>query len=366
MKYLPVILLLAACAPATKKNERSVMERPFGTYEDRAVTEYTLTNQQGMELSVINYGGAVTRLLVPGSNSGPGDVVAGFESLEGYLQKGNPFFGALVGRYANRIAKASFSLDNKSFQLAANDHGNSLHGGNKGFDKLFWTITKLPGDSSLRLNYKSPDGEEGYPGNLDIEVVYTLTGDNTWRIDYKATTDKPTPVNLTQHAYFNLSAGADSTILGHTLQINADGYTPVDSLLIPLGRIDGVNGPLDFRTAKLIGRDIAQVPGGYDHNWVLNKTADPLTKAAVLTHAASGRMMEVWTTEPGLQFYSGNFLDGSLVDTKNGKPYIKYGALCLEAQHFPDSPNQPAFPSTILQPGQVYTQTTLYKFINTK
>lgn len=339
------------------------MTKPFGNYETKAVTEFTLTNQHGMELSVINYGGAVTRLLVPGRNGKPEDVVAGFDNLEGYLQKGNPYFGALVGRYANRIRQAKFTLDGQPFQLAANDHGNSLHGGNKGFDKVYWQITKLPGDSSLRLTYKSSDGEEGYPGNLDIEVVYTLTNDNEWKIEYKATADKPTPVNLTQHAYFNLSAGADPTILGHDLQILADGYTPVDSVLIPTGKIDSVTAPLDFRISKPIGRDIAQVPGGYDHNWVLNNEAAALRKAAVLLHAASGRAMEVWTTEPGLQFYSGNFLDGTLTQTKNGKPYAKHGALCLEAQHFPDSPNQPSFPGTILRPGQVYTQTTIYKFI---
>lgn len=362
MKYLSFFLLLAACAQAPKK-DRSIMTKPFGNYETKAVTEFTLTNQHGMELSVINYGGAVTRLLVPGRNGKPEDVVAGFDNLEGYLQKGNPYFGALVGRYANRIRQAKFTLDGQPFQLAANDHGNSLHGGNKGFDKVYWQITKLPGDSSLRLTYKSSDGEEGYPGNLDIEVVYTLTNDNEWKIEYKATADKPTPVNLTQHAYFNLSAGADPTILGHDLQILADGYTPVDSVLIPTGKIDSVTAPLDFRISKPIGRDIAQVPGGYDHNWVLNNEAAALRKAAVLLHAASGRAMEVWTTEPGLQFYSGNFLDGTLTQTKNGKPYAKHGALCLEAQHFPDSPNQPSFPGTILRPGQVYTQTTIYKFI---
>ena len=361
MKYLPFFLLLAACAQTAKK-DRSVTEKPFGNYEGKTVTEYTLTNKQGMELSVINYGGAVTRLIVPGSNGQPGDVVAGFEDLDGYLQKNNPFFGALVGRYANRIARAKFTLNGEDYQLAANDHGNSLHGGNRGFDKLYWNITKLPGDSSLLLQYKSGDGEEGYPGNLDIEVVYTLSSDNAWRIDYKATTDKPTPVNLTQHAYFNLSGGTDSTILGHTLQINADGYTPVDSLLIPLGRIDSVTSPLDFRSAKLIGRDMAQVPGGYDHNWVLNRHSSSLQKAAFLFHEASGRGMEVWTTEPGLQFYSGNFLDGTLSGTKNGKPYNRHAALCLEAQHFPDSPNQSSFPNTILYVGHVYTQTTIYKF----
>ncbi|MGN6420288.1 MAG: aldose epimerase family protein [Pseudobacter sp.] len=362
MKYLSLFLLLAACAQAPQK-DRSIMTKPFGNYDNKAVTEYTISNQHGMQLSVINYGGAVTRLVVPDRNGKPGDVVAGFDSLEGYLQKGNPYFGALVGRYANRIRQAKFTLDGQPFQLAANDHGNSLHGGNKGFDKVFWEITKLPGDSSLLLKYKSPDGEEGYPGNMDMEVVYTLTNDNQWKIEYKATTDKPTPVNLTQHAYFNLSAGTDPTILEHQLQIEANGYTPVDSTLIPLGRVDSVTAPLDFRTAKPIGRDLAQVPGGYDHNWVLNKTTAALQKAATLTHAASGRSMEVWTTEPGLQFYSGNFLDGTLTNTKNGAAYNKHAALCLEAQHFPDSPNQPSFPGTIIRPGETYSQTTIYKFI---
>lgn len=362
MKYLSLLLLLAACSQAPQK-DRSIMTKPFGNYENKAVTEYTITNQQGMQLSVINYGGAVTRLLVPDRNGKTGDVVAGFSSLDGYLQKGNPYFGALVGRYANRIRLAKFTLDGQSFQLAANDHGNSLHGGNKGFDKVFWEITKLPGDSSLLLTYKSSDGEEGYPGSLDIEVTYTLSNDNTWTIEYKATTSKPTPVNLTQHAYFNLSAGTDPTILGHELQIDADSYTPVDSTLIPTGKVDSVTAPLDFRAAKPIGRDMAQVPGGYDHNWVLNNTKTAIRKAAVLTHAASGRAMEVWTTEPGLQFYSGNFLDGTLTQTKDGKPYNRHAALCLEAQHFPDSPNQPSFPGTILRPGQTYSQTTIYKFI---
>ncbi|QEC45175.1 aldose epimerase family protein [Pseudobacter ginsenosidimutans] len=363
MKYLPVFLLLTACTQAPKK-DRLIMTKPFGNFESQAVTEYTLINQQGMELSVINYGGAVTRLLVPDKNGEQGDVVAGFDSLAGYLQKGNPYFGALIGRYGNRIDKAGFTLDDHPYQLDANDHGNSLHGGNKGYDKVYWQITKLPGDSSLKLTYKSKDGEGGYPGNLDIEVMYTLGSDNSWRIDYKATTDKPTPVNLTQHAYFNLSAGSEPTILNHNLQIDAEKYTPVDSLLIPIGRVDGVTAALDFRNAKPVGRDIAQVAGGYDHNWVLNKHDASLRKVAILSHAASGRGMEVWTTEPGLQFYSGNFLDGTLSHTKNGKPYIQHAALCLEAQHFPDSPNQPSFPGTILRPGQVYTQTTIYKFIN--
>ncbi|HWJ26279.1 MAG TPA: aldose epimerase family protein, partial [Flavisolibacter sp.] len=298
----------------------------------------------------------------PDKNGKFGDVVLGYESLDGYLQKGNPYFGALIGRYGNRIAKGKFTLDGKTYTLAANNNGNTLHGGNKGFDKVVWNAEKQ-GDSSLKLTYQSKDGEEAYPGNLNVTVVYTLTADNALMIDYTATSDKATPVNLTNHAYYNLSAGSDSTILNHELQINADKYTPVDSLLIPTGQIASVKGtPFDFTTMKPIGRDIAQVKGGYDHNWVLNKTSKGLEKIATLYHPASGRMMDVYTTEPGLQFYTGNFLDGSLTNTKGGAKYVQHGALCLETQHFPDSPNHPNFPSTILKPGETYKSTTVYKF----
>jgi len=290
-------------------------------------------------------------------------VALGFDSLSGYLQKGNPFFGCLVGRYANRIANAKFTLDGKEYTLAANNNGQSLHGGIKGFDKVLWKAEKLPGDSSLKLTYLSKDGEEGYPGNLAAEVVYTLTSENELKIDYTATTDKATVVNLTNHSYFNLSAGSDSTILDHELQLNADHYTPVNEFLIPTGKIDPVKEtPMDFTTAKLIGKDIDSVKGGYDHNWVINKTGTGLEKIASLYHTASGRLMEVYTTEPGVQFYTGNFLDGSLINTKNGQKYMQHAGLCLETQHFPDSPNQPAFPTTILKPGETYKQTTLYKF----
>lgn len=340
----------------------AITEKSFGTFEGKPVTEYTLTNGNGMQVSIINYGGAITRLVVPDKKGELGDVVTGFTSVDGFLQKDNPYFGALIGRYGNRIAGGKFTLDGTEYKLAGNNNGNSLHGGNKGYDKVYWNIEKL-GDSSLKLTYKSKDGEEGYPGNLDVEVVYTLTPDNALQLDYKATTDKATPVNLTSHAYFNLSAGKDSTILGHELWINAEEYTPVNAQLIPTGKIDKVaGGPMDFTTAKPIGRDLAKVEGGYDHNWVLKRTGTGLETIATLYDPASGRRMDVITTEPGLQFYSGNFLDGTLTQTKDGKKYVKYAALCLETQHYPDSPNHPNFPNTVLKPGETYTQTTIYKF----
>jgi len=247
--------------------------------------------------------------------------------------------------------------------LAANDHGNSLHGGNKGYDKVWWNIEKLPGDSSLKLTYLSKDGEEGYPGNLNVQVIYTLAANNSLKIYYTATTDKATPVNLTNHCYFNLSAGKDSTIFNHELMIDADKFTPVNDKLIPTGKIAEVkNTPMDFTTAKKVGRDIDSVKGGYDHNWVLNKKGNALEKVAAVYEPNSGRYMEVFTTAPGLQFYSGNFLDGTLTNTKKGQKYLQHAALCLETQHFPDSPNEPAFPNTILKHGETYTQTTVYKF----
>lgn len=341
----------------------TITEIPFGSFEGKEVKEYTLTNASGMQVGIINYGGTITKIITPDKSSAMGDVVLGYDSLSGFLQKGNPYFGALIGRYANRIANGKFSLDGKEYTLAGNNNGNSLHGGNKGYDKVWWNIEKLPGDSSLKLTYVSKDGEEGYPGNVNVKVTYTLTPDNDLKIEYSATTDKPTPLNLTSHAYFNLSAGNDSTILNHQLQIDADKYTPVNDKLIPTGQIAEVkNTPMDFTAAKNIGKDIAAVNGGFDHNWVLNKKTAGLEKVANLYEPNSGRNMEVLTTEPGLQFYSGNFLDGTLTNTKGSKKYVKHAALCLEAQHFPDSPNQPAFPNTILKPGETYAQTTVYRF----
>ena len=354
----------ASSTDSSYKNENKVgiTEKPFGNTNGQAITEYTITNAKGMQLSVINYGGTITKLTAPDKNGTFGDVVLGYDSLSGYLQRGNPYFGALIGRYGNRIGKATFTLDGQTYNMDKNDGANSLHGGNKGYDKVVWTAEKQ-GDNSLKLTYHSKDGEGGYPGNLDVTVVYTLQADNAVKIDYTATTDKATPVNLTNHAYYNLSAGTDSTILNNELQINADKYTPVDAGLIPTGELADVKStPFDFTSSKPIGKDIGQVKGGYDHNWVLNKKGNTLEKIVTLYHPTSGRVMEVYTTEPGVQFYTGNFLNGRLIHTKSGAKYVKNAALCLETQHFPDSPNHPNFPSTILKPGETYKSTTVYKF----
>jgi len=372
LSFISLIFLIACNNNNTNEPEEqskettmksSISEEPFGTHNGENVTKYTLTNPAGMQVGIINYGGTITDIITPDKSGNKGNVVLSFDSLSGYLQKGNPFFGALIGRYGNRIANGKFTLDGQQYTLAGNDHGNSLHGGNKGYDKVVWKAEKLPGDSSLQLTYASKDGEEGYPGNLNIKVLYTLTSANGIKIDYTATTDKATPVNLTNHAYFNLSAGKDSTILGHHLLINADKFTEVNDKLIPTGKLPEVKGgPMDFTTEKMIGKDIAQVKGGYDHNWIISRKGNDVEKAAELYDPSSGRLMEVWTTEPGLQFYSGNFLDGTLTNTRGGATYVKHAALCLETQHYPDSPNQPAFPNTILKPGDTYRQVTIYKF----
>jgi aldose 1-epimerase len=334
----------------------------YGVRGNDTIRQYTLTNANGMQVKIINYGGTITNLLVPDRQKQMGDVVLGYDSLGGYLQKANPYFGCLVGRYANRIAHGSFTLDGTTYTLAKNDGNNSLHGGLKGFDKVIWQADQYT-DSTLQLAYVSKDGEEGYPGTLTIVVLYTVTADNGLKISYSATTEKATPVNLTNHAYFNLSAGKDSTILNHELMIRGEQYTEVNNELIPTGTLPDVKGtPMDFTKAKRIGQDIDSVKGGYDHNWVLTRTAEEgLQKAAELYDPASGRFMEVFTTQPGIQFYTGNFLDGTL-HGKGGRTIAKHGALCLETQHFPDGPNQPSFPSTILRPGETYQQTTVYKF----
>ena len=343
----------------------SVAEDGYGEVDGEKITQYTLTNPSGMIVKIINYGGTVTDIIVPDKNGKAGNVVLGYDSLAGFLQRGNPYFGCIVGRYANRIANAKFTLDGKEYQLASNNNGNTLHGGVKGFDKRVWKASDINTDSiaSIKFTYDSKDMEEGYPGNLHTEVVYTLTKDNELKIEYTATTDKATPVNLTNHCYFNLSAGTDSTILDHELMLRATQFTPVNGQLIPTGRIDTVKGnAMDFTSAKKIGKEIAQVDGGYDHNWVFQKPENRFDLVASLYHQPSGRFMEVRTTEPGIQFYSGNFLDGTLKNTRGGAKYVKHAGLCLETQHFPDSPNQPAFPNTILKPGETYQQITVYKF----
>jgi aldose 1-epimerase len=341
----------------------SVAQQKYGNADGKDIMQYTLTNAAGMVVKIINYGGTITNISVPDAAGNAGDVVLGFDSLAGYLGKANPYFGCITGRYANRIAKGKFSIDGKTFQLPINNNGNTLHGGINGFNRKFWAGELQPGDSSIKFSYTSKDGEEGFPGNCNVEVVYTLSHNNELKIDYKATTDKPTAVNITNHSYFNLSAGRDSTILGHEIFINADKYVAVNNELIPTGELPEVKGTaMDFTVPAKIGTDIEKVAGGYDHTYVLNKKGSSEPELAVAVHdPASGRYMEVFTSEPGVQFYSGNFLDGSLIG-KNGMQYVKHGGLALEAQHFPDSPNQPNFPNTILRPGETFSQTTVYKF----
>jgi aldose 1-epimerase len=351
-----------ACSLVTSKQAISVTPQNVGSFEGKLVTEYTLTNANGMQVGIINYGGIITKIITQAKDGSYGDVLTGYENFDGYLQKGNPYFGALIGRYANRLAKGTYTIDSVEYKAALNNNGQSLHGGVKGFDKVIWEARTLPGDSSIQLVYLSKDGEEGYPGNLKVVVVYTLTANNAIKIEYTASTDKTTVINLTNHAYFNLSAGSSPTIYDHVLEIKADKYTPVDSVLIPTGALVVVKGtPMDFTSPKKIGQDINKVPGGYDHNWVLNKT-DSLKEVANVYEPNSGRYLTVATTEPGIQFYSGNFLDGTLTGTKKGVVYNKHYALTLETQHFPNSPNQPGFPSTILKPGETYHQTTVYRF----
>lgn len=339
---------------------KAITKNDWGDADGKKVYLFTLTNKKGTEIKITNYGGVVTSWKVADKNGNIASIVLGFDSLKGY-QIPPPYFGAIIGRYGNRIANGKFKLEGKEYTLATNNGKNHLHGGNKGFDKVVWDVSPLEDSiSSITLNYLSKDGEEGYPGNLKVSVKYTLTDADELLIEYNAETDKATPVNLTNHSYFNLTGDVNNTILNHTLMINADKYTPVDTTLIPTGEIKDVTStPFDFKNFKLIGTDIDKVPGGYDHNFVLNKSGNGLQRAAVLFDSTSGRQLEVFTTEPGLQFYSGNFLDGTL-KTSDGKPINKHTALCLETQHFPDSPNQPAFPSTILKPGEKYHTLTKY------
>ena len=345
-----------------------IEKSPFGkTPSGEAVELYTLKNASNAEVRIMTYGGTVVSLKVPDRSGKPGDIVLGYETLDGYL-KNSPYFGSIIGRYGNRIGKGQFSLDGKQYTLPKNNGENTLHGGIKGFDKVVWKAAEVKSKEgpALSLTYLSKDGEEGFSGNLNATVVYTLTNNNELRLEYTATTDKVTVVNLTHHSYFNLAG--EGSILQHALMINADKFTPVDAGLIPTGELRSVKGtPMDFSKPTAIGARIDQqyeqlVAGkGYDHNWVLNHSTGELSMAARVYEPSTGRVMEVLTTEPGLQFYSGNFLDGTITG-KGGQVYKQRSGFCLETQHFPDSPNKPAFPSTILKPGQQYKSTTVYKF----
>jgi aldose 1-epimerase len=336
----------------------------FGTLPNKSkVTRFSLTNQLGVTASVMNYGATLVALEAPDRRGHLVDITLGFDNLDGYVRHNSPYFGCIVGRCANRIAHGRFHLDGREYRLATNDGVHHLHGGRKGFDKAFWQAEAGTGQNpSVRFTYQSPDGEEGYPGNLRVAVVYTLTDTNELFIDYHATTDNPTPVNLTNHSYFNL---ADSeTILDHESMIASTRFIPVDDTLIPTGEMKRVEGtPMDFTKPNRIGQRIDQVkgdPGGYDHTYVLDGGGDEVRLAARVRDPRSGRILEVHTTEPGIQFYTGNFLNGS-VTGKHGRAYPKHGGFCLEAQHLPDAVNQPAFPSVILCPGQTYNQKTIFR-----
>jgi aldose 1-epimerase len=385
---LAAILAIAGCATASEPEagvdaepaaDPSVSRDAFATLPDgRQVDAFTLRNGNGVVVRAIDYGGIVLSITAPDRDGNAGDIVLGYDDLDGYLAV-TPYFGAIIGRYGNRIAGARFTLDGATYELAANNGPNHLHGGEVGFDKVLWNgeIVDTDAGAVVRFTYTSPAGEEGYPGNLEATVDYLLNDDNELVIDYRATSDAPTPINLTHHSYFNLAGGGD--ILGHELQINADRYTPVDATLIPTGELAAVAGtPFDFTEPTAIGARIdaddeqLRRGGGYDHNFVLQRgdagasiSADgalaEMLLAARVTEPISGRVLEVETSEPGLQFYSGNFLDGTITG-KDGRAYEHRSGFCLEPQHFPDSPNQAAFPSTILRPGEIYRSRTIYRF----
>jgi len=355
----------SARAPEVKEGRiMSIKKESFGqTPDGQAVDLYTLTNPNGLRVRITNYGAILVSLEVPERDGNLADITLGFDTLEGYL-KGHPYFGTTVGRYANRIGGAKFTLNGVEYKLAANNGPNHLHGGIKGFDKVVWKAEEVKtGDAvGVKMTYLSKDGEEGYPGNLACSVTYTLTKDNELKISYEAQTDKTTIVNLTNHTYWNLAGQGNGDILGHEVMLNADKYTPVDEGLIPTGEIRTVEGsPMDFTKPMTIGSRIGQVAGGYDHNYVLNSGGVKLTLAARVHEPTTGRVMEITTSEPGVQFYTGNFLDGSITG-KAGKVYKKHYGFCLETQHFPDSPNKPNFPSVVLKPGQKYTSLTVHKF----
>ena len=361
------VALLVGCATPSKPGAK-IVAKSFGKTEDGApVKIFTLRNARGVEAKISNYGGIVTSLKVPDRSGKMSDVVLGYDTLAEYLKR-NPHFGCLVGRYGNRIAKGKFTLNGKTYQLATNNGPNALHGGIKGFDKRVWQAKPVESKlgPALELHYVSKDGEEGYPGNLTVTAVYTLTDDNALRLDYTATTDKDTIVNLTHHSYFNLAGKGD--ILGHEVMIASDEFTSVDETLIPTGELRSVKGtPFDFNTPTTIGARINDADEqlkfgkGYDHNWVIKKPTGQLGLMARVTEPTTGRVLEVLSTEPGLQFYTGNFLDGT-IKGKGGWVYKSRSGFCMEPQHYPDSPNKPNFPSVVLKPGDIYKNTIIYRF----
>lgn len=367
--FVFAVLLLISCAAFALA--QTVTKQSFGkTADGQNIDIYTLRNAHGVEAKITNYGGILVSLKVPDRNGKFDDVVLGFNDLDTYLTKNNPYFGAIIGRYGNRIAKGRFKLNGVEYKLAVNNGENHLHGGIKGFDKVVWTghETQTKAGPAVVLNYLSKDGEEGYPGNLRVTVVYTLTSEDELKIDYSATTDKDTVTNLTHHSYFNLAGEGNGDILNHIVTINADRFVPTDAGSIPTGELRSVAGtPFDFLKPTAIGARINQddeqlkLGNGYDHTWVINGRAGTMRLAATAYEATSGRVMQVWTTEPGVQFYTGNFLDGTLTG-KSGKVYARRNGFCFETQHFPDSPNQPSFPTTTLRKGQTYKSTTIYRF----
>ena len=373
MKYFLRLLMLFVCiiylTGCERNAEMNIIKEPFGELEGEKADIYTLTNKNNIEVNITNYGGIVTSIKLPDKSGKFNDVALGYNNLEGYI-KNNTYFGCIVGRYGNRIGNAEFTLDGIKYSLAKNNGENNLHGGIKGFDKVLWDVEPFAGKDfqALKLTYLSRDGEEGFPGNLKVAVTYTLSNDNSFRIDYMAATDKTTIVNLTNHTYWNLAGEGSGDVLKHELMINADYFTPIDQGSIPTGEIRPVaNTPMDFRNPGAIGKGIdsnyeqLKLCRGYDHNFVINSDKDGKIKlAATVYEPASGRFMEIYTTEPGVQFYSANFLFG--ITGKSGKAYNPRNAFCLETQHYPDSPNKPEFPSVVLRPGETYKTTTIHKF----
>ncbi|MBD1395677.1 galactose mutarotase [Pontibacter sp. JH31] len=365
---------LAGCSGPEQQTEQTattaespismeIEKQPFGTAPDgQELHLYTLSNASGMTVKITNYGAIVTSIQTPDRAGNMGEIALGFDSVDGYVPN-DPHFGGIVGRYANRIAKGKFTLDGRTYTLATNNAPNHLHGGITGFDRVVWQAEEVPAENAIRLTYLSRDGEEGYPGNLKAVVTYTLTDDNGLKIDYEATTDKATPVNLTNHSYFNLSAGKEKDILNHVVMINADRFTATDETLIPTGELKSVEGtPYDFTSPTRVGDRIENLQGyGYDLNYVVRNEGKNLIHAATVADPGTGRVMEVYTTQPGIQFYTAYHLNGTLTGHSN-TTYNRYAGLCLEAQHFPDSPNQESFPSSIIRPGEKYSETTVYKF----